>query len=99
MHRTGNAILVLCADLNGKEIKKRGDICIHIVDSLCHTVETNTTLQSNYTPIKIRINFKNSYLWMHLSRVISKGLSELILAGTGSFPSAWQSDTNHAQAL
>ena len=90
---------MLCGDLNGKEIQKRGDRCIHIVDSLRHTVETNTTLQSNYTPIKIRINFKNSYLWMHLSRVISKGLSELILAGTGSFSSAWQSDTNHAQAL
>ena len=25
---------------------------IHIADSLCCTAETNTTLQSNYTPIK-----------------------------------------------
>ena len=24
---------VLCGDLNGKEIQKRGDICIHIADS------------------------------------------------------------------
>ena len=30
-----------------------GDICIHIADSLCYTAETNTTLQSNYTPIKM----------------------------------------------
>ena len=35
---------VLCGDLNGKEIQKRGDICIRIADSLCCTAETNTTL-------------------------------------------------------
>ena len=29
-------------DLNGKEIQKRGDICV--ADSFCCTVETNTTL-------------------------------------------------------
>ena len=44
---------MLCGDQNGKEIQKRGDICICIADSLCCTVETNTILQSNYTPIKI----------------------------------------------
>ena len=27
------------------------DICICITDSLCCTLETNTTLQVNYTPI------------------------------------------------
>ena len=36
------------------------DICIHIADSLCYTAETNTTLQSNYTPIKT-LNWKRSY--------------------------------------
>ena len=30
-----------------------GDIYIHIADSLCCTAETNTTLESIYTPIKI----------------------------------------------
>ena len=35
-----------------------GDICIHIADSLCCTAEINTTLYSNYTPIKILKNFK-----------------------------------------
>ena len=35
---------VLCGDLNGKEIQKRGDICIRITDSLCCVAETNTTL-------------------------------------------------------
>ena len=31
-------------DLKEKGIQKRGDICIHIEDSLCCTVETNTTM-------------------------------------------------------
>ena len=41
---------VLCGDLNRKEIQKRGDVyicvcvCVCIADSLCYTVETNTTL-------------------------------------------------------
>ena len=29
-----------------------GDTCIHIVDLLHCTAETNTTLESNYSPIK-----------------------------------------------
>ena len=47
---------VLCVGLNRKKIQKWGAICICIADSLCCTVETNTTLQSNYTPIKVKIN-------------------------------------------
>ena len=35
---------VLCGDLNGEEIQKKGDMGIHIADSLCCTVETSTTL-------------------------------------------------------
>ena len=44
---------VLCGDLNRKEIQKRGGkkskkegmyMCVCIADSLCYTVETNTTL-------------------------------------------------------
>ena len=30
--------------MNGKEAQEGGDICIHIVDSLCCTAETNITL-------------------------------------------------------
>ena len=30
---------MLCGDLNGKEVQKRGDICIHIADSHCYTAE------------------------------------------------------------
>ena len=49
---------VLCDDLDGQdggdwgEVQEGGDICIHIADSLHCTAETNTTLQSNCTPIK-----------------------------------------------
>ena len=35
---------MLCGDLNGKEIPKKGDICIPIADSLCCTAETNKIL-------------------------------------------------------
>ena len=48
---------MLCGVLNGKEIQNRGDMCVCIADSLCYTVETDTAVQSKYTPIKI--NFKN----------------------------------------
>ena len=30
-----------------------GDICIHIADSLCYAAETNITMYSNHTPIKM----------------------------------------------
>ena len=43
---------MLCGDLNRKEIQNRGDIYTHTADSLCDRVETNTTLYSNYTPVK-----------------------------------------------
>ena len=39
----------------GRETRERGygEICICIADSPCYTAETNTTLLSNYTPIKM----------------------------------------------
>ena len=42
LYRTGTS--VLCGDLNGKEIQKRGDTYLNIADSLCCTAETNATL-------------------------------------------------------
>ena len=39
---------VLC-DLNGKDILKRGDICIQISDSLCCTVETDIIVKQLYS--------------------------------------------------
>ena len=88
---------MLCGDLNETEIQKRGDLCIHVVDSLCRTVETTTTLQSNYTPIKIRINLKTA-----TCGVISKSHQQRVLRV--HFVWHWQlffcqPDTNHAQAL
>lgn len=32
---------------------RKGDMCTCVVDSLCYTAETNATLQSNHTPIKL----------------------------------------------
>ena len=37
----GDLYSVLSVDLNRKEIQKRGDIHIHIADSLCYIAETN----------------------------------------------------------
>ena len=31
-------------DQNGKEIQKRGNVCIRMADSLCCSAETNTML-------------------------------------------------------
>ena len=45
-----------CSDLNRNEVQKGGDRCICVADSFFCPVETHTTLQSNYTQIKI--NFK-----------------------------------------
>ena len=40
----GTDYSVVCGGLNGKEIWKRGGICICMADSLCCAVETNTIL-------------------------------------------------------
>ena len=42
MYRSGIA--------GGRQVQERRDICIHIADSHCCTVEINTTLYSSYTP-------------------------------------------------
>ena len=43
LYSTGNSTQY-SGDINGKEIQKRWEICIHIADSLHCTAETNTTL-------------------------------------------------------
>ena len=40
-------------DLDGKEAQKGVDVCICVADSFCCIAESNTTLQSNCTPLKI----------------------------------------------
>ena len=39
---------ILCNDLYGKRVWKRGDMCICVTDSLCCTSESNTTLWIKY---------------------------------------------------
>ena len=48
---------MLCVDIKRKEIPKKGDLCIYIADLLCY-IENNTTLESNYTPIKINLKIQ-----------------------------------------
>ena len=49
---------MLCDDLEGwdgeggSDVQEGGDTCICITDSLYCTAETNTALESSYTPIK-----------------------------------------------
>ena len=46
---------MFCDDLDGwggREVQEEGDIGIHIADSLHCTAENNTSLYSNFTPIK-----------------------------------------------
>ena len=55
---------VRCGDLNGKEIQKRGDICIHIAASLCCTAEAKHSIVKQLYYCKVislqlkEINFK-----------------------------------------
>ena len=44
LYTMGNSTQCSMVPLMGRKSKKRGDICIRIADSLCCTVETNTTL-------------------------------------------------------
>ena len=55
-------------------------VCMCIDDSHCYTAETNTTLQSKYTPIKIK-NIKDS---------IGLLTSELMLLTTIVSQKQWQ---------
>ena len=40
---------MLCGDLNGQKIQKRGDVCVHTAGSLCYTAETNSIVKQLYT--------------------------------------------------
>ena len=50
---TGNSTQYSVMAYVGKNLK--ADICIHLTESLCCTYQTNTTLQINYTLIKINL--------------------------------------------
>ena len=49
-------------DLNGKEVQTGEDLCVHVADSFCYAVESDTTLSSNYTPQKLYF-----YKWKELN--------------------------------
>ena len=44
---------------SGREVQEEGEICMHMADSRCCTAETNTTLESNYPPIKNKLKKKD----------------------------------------
>lgn len=48
--------LMLCDELNNKEVQKGGDVYIS-ADSHCYILQTNTALKSNHIPMKL---FKKS---------------------------------------
>ena len=50
---TGNSTQCSVVTSMGRKSKKRGDICVHVADSLCCTAETDITLRNNCMPIKI----------------------------------------------
>ena len=52
-------------DLNGKEIQKSGDVCVCIADTLCYTLETNTTVYP-ITTLKRKLRFKRKYNHLYL---------------------------------
>ena len=57
---------MLCGDLNGKEIQKRGGVCIRMVDSFCCTAKGNTDIVNQLCSSKKF--FKNAFkaVWMCL---------------------------------
>lgn len=56
---------MFCDDLDGRhggggrEVRKGGDICMHLADLLHSIAETNATLKSNYIPIKNKLKKRN----------------------------------------
>ena len=59
----------------GKKSKRKGDVCICIAVLLCCTVETNTTLWSNYTPI---------FFYFYWSLVVLQGCVSFYCTGNKS---------------
>ena len=42
---------MLCDDLDGKEIRNRGDVCVDVSDLFCSAPEANTALESSYSVV------------------------------------------------
>ena len=65
---------MLYGDLNGKEIQKRGDICIHMTGSLCCTAENNNIVNQLYSNKKLILKRKKN----NIMQVID-GLVQMIM--------------------
>jgi len=53
----------------GGKAQEGEDTYTHIADSLYRTAETNTTLQSNYTPIKLSKFISDFIFWGQESQI------------------------------
>ena len=68
---------------SGREIQEGGGTCIHISDSLHCTAETNTTLQSNYPPIKKERNEIALCVVQRTQHIAISGSTEHTLGNSG----------------
>ena len=59
------------SDLNRKEVQKGGDVGLRVADSLCCEVETNATLLSNCTRVKINYIYIKKPLFLVLIPLLS----------------------------
>ena len=63
---------MLCGDLKERKSKNQGYVYIPIADSLCGSVETNTTLESSSAPVKIKKKrevVRKSSSWMQRQNI------------------------------
>ena len=51
---------MLCGDLDGKELQKRGGLCVHVAGSLHSAAESSTALRNSCSPIKVSLKKKDS---------------------------------------
>ena len=62
--------LMLCDELNNKEVQKGGDVYIS-ADSHCYILQTNTALKSNHIPMKL------NFLKNHKKRMLASKFYQL----------------------
>ena len=68
IHRKLNSVLY--GDLNGKEIQKRGDICIHMTGSLCCTAENNNIVNQLYSNKKLILKRKKKNIMQGIDGLV-----------------------------
>ena len=65
--------LMLCDELNNKEVQKGGDVYIS-ADSHCYILQTNTALKSNHIPMKLfkKSQKKNARIKIFINQITFK---------------------------